>query len=237
MEQSSWTELFFTQLPICCGRSRGLKSRSEELSCISSSEERTLEDSDGKLLIYNSTRRPLFYLRYESWRNQLDNLKALKDIPKRCDFFIASETTDELVLVCELTKLHNIAALQKDSRGAESISIAERKKEQFIHTLCTLRMCDELWQRVSTSSKRVCLLSCQLRECEEGSLYNRLATAFEAPLRNEAVESARTGMGTVYPFPEVEALNFSYRRVFTRADSTARINLSNIQDETGSQTP
>ena len=225
-EQYSWKELFGEMLPKACGRSTGLEKKTNELSWSSCSEKIVLEDSGCNLQICNASALFLFVLRYELWRNCLDNLKKLRRLARRCDFFVASERGDDLVLVCELTKLQSLDSLEKPIRSGETTTIGERKEEQFIHTLETLQKSSKLWTRVQNAATKVCLLVCQLSQANEDSLYNNISTAFEAPLRNEAVESL--GVGVAYPFPEIEPWGFTYRRLSTLAEHTAEVDLTKM---------
>lgn len=213
-EECSWETLFFEEFPRSCGRSTGISQR-DGIFWSSTLEQEDLSDSDCTIKILNEKGQPTFFLKYEAWRNKLDTLQQLKRYPRRCDYFVASEDTNDYVLVCELTKVISIENLNKPSSKNDSMTTEERKAQQFRDTLSTLKLHDDLWNRIQEASSKVCLLACRLREIDNKAPYNELAKPFEEPLLNESKENPEKG--TQYPNSEVEAKGFIYKRVVTSA--------------------
>ena len=217
-EECSWETLFFEEFPRSCGRSTGISQR-DGIFWSSTLEQEDLSDSDCTIKILNEKGQPTFFLKYEDWRNKLDTLQQLQRYLRRCDYFVASEDTNDYVLVCELTKLKSEKELDRPCSQNNSMTIGERKDQQFIDTLSTLELHDGLWEKVQEASSKVCLLACQLRETENEAPYNKLAKPFEEPLLNESKENPEKGIQ--YSNPEVEAKNFIYKRIVTSIDKPA----------------
>ncbi|MDO4764340.1 MAG: hypothetical protein Q4A00_08185 [Flavobacteriaceae bacterium] len=166
-----------------------------------------LSKNTGDASFHNSLGKELYILDFENLRNQLD-CSILKNITKRCDYFIAEKEEKSICLFNEITTSKDIYGLTtfiKDKKGNVQYQGGkiEKGQKQLLHSLQCVEKCTDLWTEIQSFCKRICLFSYKLSDTSisEQNPFN-LALSFE-----------NDENGVVYPNKEIEKLGFEYRRI------------------------